>query len=121
MSNRRLTALAFVCAALGLLFLVANARAQSASCSPIPAIQTSITERGGGTLSALSHDQLQFARGLFVASPPPSPYPAGEDGQIAMLRDGGSVVVFLRGGLVCGSLIVQPSVTKLLVALDKSI
>jgi len=89
MSKRYLTALALVCVAM---FPLANAMAESsASCSPLSAAQNEIATAGGGKLAPISHEELQFARELFVASPPVS---------------------------VMG---LSPTVTKLLFALDKSI
>ncbi len=123
MSNRLLTALTLGCAALGFLFLIAAARAEGApsSCVPLSDAEHEIAASGGGKLKPLSHDQLQFARGLFVASPPVSKYPSGDDAMIAMFDDGAGAIVFTEGGMACGKMALSPNVTDLLIDLDKSI
>jgi hypothetical protein len=123
MPNRTLAALALGGAALGLLLRVVDARAESASpnCNPLADARREVTEAGAGKLMPLSHEQLNFARGLFVASPPVSPYPPGEEGLIATFEDGASTVVFVDGDKACVKMGLSPTVTRLLVDLDKSI
>jgi len=119
MSKRYLAALALVCAAM---FSLADARAESsASCSPLSVAQDEIATAGGGKLAPISHEELQFARGLFVASPPVSVYPPGDEAMIATFDDGSSAVLFIGHGQACGKMGLSPTVTKLLFALDKSI
>jgi hypothetical protein len=90
-------------------------------CSPLAVAQAEIQSAGGGKLKTMTHEQLLFARGLFVASPPVSPYPPGDDGMISLFEDGASTVVFVDGDKSCGKMGVSPLVTKLLVEIDNSI
>ena len=69
----------------------------------------------------MTHDQLIFARGLYVATPPLSPYPIGEDGMIAEFKGGGAVVLFVNGDKSCGQAGFAPDIAKLLLEIDKSI
>ncbi|HLW90548.1 MAG TPA: hypothetical protein VKS78_04510 [Roseiarcus sp.] len=123
MTNRTSAALALGGAALGILFLAANACAEEASpnCGPLADARREIAEAGAGKLKPLSHEQLNFARGLFVASPPVSPYPPGDEGMMAMFESGASTVVFVEGDKACGKMGLSPSVTAILIDLDKSI
>src|SRR5579859_4629057 len=119
MSKRYLATLSLVCAAM---FPLADASAESsASCSPLSAAQDEIATAGGGKLAPISHEELQFARGLFVASPPVSVYPPGDEAMLATFDDGSSGVLFIGHGQACGKMGLSPTVTKLLFALDKSI
>lgn len=122
MSNRLLAAFAVGLAVLAFLFLIASARSQEL-CAPIPLalVQANITEHKGGKLAPLSQEGLDFARGLYVASPPISHYPAGERALIATMPMKMSVVIFMRGDEACGSLLVQTLPTALLLDLDKGI
>ncbi len=121
MPNRILVALALGGAALGLLLLVANARADTSDCKPLADSRREIVADGGGKLKPLSHEQLNFARGLFVASPPVSPYPPGDEAFMAIFDNGASAVVFVEGDKACGKMGLSPSVTAILIDLDKSI
>jgi hypothetical protein len=105
---------------LACVFAIENARAQNA-CAPLVDAQREVAEAGGGKLKPLSHEQLLFARGLFVATPPVSPYPPGDDAMIATAEDGSAAVVFVEAGKACGKMGVSPVVTKILLDIDKSI
>lgn len=118
MSNRPLAALALGGAALAFLFV---AHALADECKPLADAKAEISHAGGGKLKTLSREQLMFARGLFVASPPVTAYPHGEDGMIAMSHDGASMLLFVEGDKTCGKILLSPTVTTLLVDLDKSI
>lgn len=122
MPKRTLAAFAVALAVLAFVFLVVSARSQEL-CEPIPLalVQADVTNHKGGKLAPLSQEGLDFARGIYVASPPISHYPAGETALIATMPMNMSVVVFMRGNEACGSLLVQPIPTQLLFDLDKGL
>jgi len=119
---RGLTACALVAA---VVLAPGYARAQDAGdavCITIAEAGQKIVDAGGGAkLVPLNHSQLLFARGLYVASPPVSPYPPGEKAFYAPFDDGSVAVVFSDGAKSCGRFAVSPAVTKLLLNIDKSL
>jgi len=107
--------LAEVLGAAALSLLCPGARADD--CRPLAEAKAAF---GAGDLAKLNQDQAMFARGLFVASPPVSPYPPGEDVLFGPRADGG-VVFFVHGDKSCGELGLSPDVAKSLVDLGKTI
>ena len=90
-------------------------------CKPLAEAQKKIEAQGGGQFKMMSHDQLLFARGLYVMTPPASPYPPGEYAMISEFKSGGVVVLFLEGEKSCAQIGFSARVGKLLIDLDKSI
>jgi hypothetical protein len=113
--RRTLATLALGCAALALL-----GSSSWADCKPLAGVLADIKAAGAGSFKPLSHDQLEFARGMYAISPPAGPYPETEEAEIALFKNGSSAIVFPRGDESCGVLGVPPDSTKVLLDLDKS-
>ncbi len=71
-------------------------------CGPIAQVIATAHALGGADFIALTSDQWQFLRGMFVQAPDtPESLPPGDRAMISMRPDGSASVVFVDGDLAC--------------------
>ena len=71
-------------------------------CGPLDRAAESAHALGGHDFIALTSDQWQFLRGMFVQAPDtPESLPPGDRAMISMRPDGSASVVFVDGDLAC--------------------
>ena len=115
--------------ALALLFVVmvilSNVRAdesrgeESEACITLDLAMEKLEDANADNVFRLTPAQLDFARGLFSASPPEGPYPVADEGLMAMTGDGGAQVIFVAGKMSCGHMLLSPGMTQTMLNFDE--
>ncbi|MDR3464220.1 MAG: hypothetical protein P4L76_18100 [Beijerinckiaceae bacterium] len=96
--------------ALVVLFFVAPrlVRAQEgsgSSCQPLAKLEAEAKSAGGSPFAHATDAQWQFARGLYVATPPvSSEFPPGDSAMISTFPDGSAQVLFIDDGEACNQM-----------------
>ncbi len=109
--------LGFVAAIAIAPFAPRLARADEAPQFPCGAIEKAkemAHAMGGGDFVALTNDQFQFVRGLFVMAPdtPPS-LPPGDHAEMSLRPDGSASVIFVDGDQACAPIKLGPEAIRI--------
>lgn len=119
MPSLRLTA----CAAAIFAALLAPARADDAPqfpCGSIEKAKEMARAMGGGEFVALTNDQWQFVRGLFVMAPDtPASLPPGDGAQMSLRPDGSASIVFIDGDRACAPIKLGPEAIKVIMMVGR--
>ena len=117
---------------MSLLLILATLAVAPGDCQSLEPIDKLISAHHG-KFKPLSEDQLYFARGMYTATPPVSPWPAGFEADIAVLPQGmpwfngtvlpkgSAIVVFMSGKCVTGQMPLAPDVADTIIDIDKTL
>jgi len=93
------------------------ARADEASQFPCGAIESAkemAHAMGGGDFIALTNDQFQFVRGLFVMAPDtPASLPPGDHAEMSLRPDGSASIIFVDGDRACAPIKLGPEAIRI--------
>ncbi|MGD0565648.1 MAG: hypothetical protein ABSA66_21515 [Roseiarcus sp.] len=109
--------LGFVVAIGPALFAPCRAHADEASQFPCGAIERAkemVHAMGGGDFVALTNDQFQFVRGLFVMAPDtPASLPPGDHAEMSLRPDGSASIIFVDGDRACAPIKLGPEAIRI--------